>query len=304
MPAIRYRSDAPKIFLMWVLSLILVTLVIIIICLSLYICRSKRKFSPSVLCNKDKIFLRQEFPHERISKYSSTMRMAKEDNPLAGKLKSPNDPAQVISRSSSRSGLHPDEAPVTTSHSIINVKPAPNNGDVVFNPLNPRSGSKRYQRRCEGEPKIYNLNSNSDLNRSLRHRKSALKGARNSPIGLQTIQKETLSKKSSVTSDDINECGLPIPPPPPIPPQLNQNQLTFLQNFSTGPLSKKSTGHFNIKYSNNPRSSIRRSIRKLHWTDVNNNNQNNLEEENTEPGHSLTTYAEETMKSSGDSVYF
>ena len=141
-------------------------------------------------------------------------------------------------------------------------------------------------------------NHNNDLNRSLRHRKSALKKSKYSATGSQTLLKENLSKTLSATSDDINECGLPIPPPPPIPPpQLNQK--TVLRSFSTGQFNKKGTDHFNIKYSN-PRSSIRRSIRKLNWTDVNNNN--SFEAMVTNPGQ--PQYAEETMKSSGESVYF
>ena len=284
---------------MWVLSLILVILLIIIICLSLYICKSKSKFSPpSLLRSSDPVFIRQEFPHEKIAQYSSTMRRAKEGNPLVDKIKHLDDQAQVTSRSSSRSGQPlADDTQVTTSNSIINVKPAPPNEDVVLNPLNPRSGSIRYQRRDEGQSQTNN--STNDLNRSLRHRKSALKKSKHSLTGSQTLQRENVSKKISATSDDINECGLPIPPPPPIPPQLNQK--TMLRSFSSGQFNKKSSDHFNIKYSN-PRSSIRRSIRKLNWTDVNNNN--SLEELMTNSGHGQTQYAEETMKSSGESVYF
>lgn len=297
-PAIRYRSDAPKIFLMWVLSLILVILVIIIICLSLYICKSKRKFSPpSLLGHNDQVFLRQEFPHEKIAQYSSTMRRAKEGGPLVTKLRPSEEQPQVTSRPSSRSGEPvADETQVTTSNSIINVQPASSSEHVVFNPLNPRSGSKRYQRRAEGESRINNHN--NDLNRSLRQRKSALKKSKYSGTGSQTLLKENLSKTLSATSDDINECGLPIPPPPPIPPPQH-NQKTVLRSFSTGQFNKKGTDHFNIKYSN-PRSSIRRSIRKLNWTDVNNNN--SFEAMVTNPGQ--PQYAEETMKSSGESVYF
>ena len=225
------------------------------------------------------------------------MRRAKEDDPLVNKLRALEDPAQVASRSSSRSGGPlADETQVTTSNSIINVKPAPSSENAVLNPVNPRSGSQRYQRRAEGESKINNYN--NDLNRSLRHRKSALKQPKHSATCSQTMQRENLSKKLSTTSDDINECGLPIPPPPPIPPpQPNQN--TVLRSFSGGQFTKKSSDHFNIKYSN-PRSSIRRSIRKLDWADVNNNN--SFETILTNPGQS--GYNEETMKSSGESVYF
>ena len=246
---------------MWVLSLILVILLIIIICLSLYICKSKRKFSPpSLLKSSDPVFIRQEFPHEKIAQYSSTMRRAKEGGPLVTKLRPSEEQPQVTSRPSSRSGEPvADETQVTTSNSIINVQPdASSSEHVVFNPLNPRSGSIRYQRRDERQSQI--INSNNDLNRSLRHRKSALKKSKHSLTGSQTLQRENVSKKISATSDDINECGLPIPPPPPIPPQLNQK--TMLRSFSSGQFNKKSSDHFNIKYSN-PRSSIRRSIKKL-----------------------------------------
>ena len=225
------------------------------------------------------------------------MRRAKEGDPLVNKLIALEDPSQVASRSSSRSGPLADGPQVTTSNSIINVKPAPTSENAVLNPVNSRSGSQRYQRRrSEGESK--NINNNNDLNRSLRHRKSALKQSKHSATWSQTLQRENLSKKLSTTSDDINECGLPIPPPPPIPPpQINQN--TVLRSFSGGQFSKKSSDHFNIKYSN-PRSSIRRSIRKLNWTDVNNNN--SFETILTNSGQS--GYNEETMKSSGESVYF
>ena len=173
------------------------------------------------------------------------MRRIKEDNPLLQKLKdTEQDNKETLSRPSSRGDLNNH---VTTSHSIISVQPCPT-GNVVFNPLHPKSGSKRYQ-----------------------HKNS----------------KETLSKKSSITSD-INECGLPIPPPPPIPPEQN-----FLRSFSVGQL-KKTRVQF-------PRSSIRRSIKKYHWKDVNNNDDT---ESYLDPKHSLTPYNEETMKSSGESVYF
>ena len=224
------------------------------------------------------------------------MRRAKEGDPLVNKLRALEDPTQVTSRSSSRSGGPlAGDTQVTTSKSIINVKPAPTSENAV-NPVNPRNGSQRYQRRTEGETKVNNYN--NDLNRSLRQRKSALKQSKHSATCSQTMQRENLSKKLSTTSDDINECGLPIPPPPPIPPpQLNQK--TVLRSFSGGQFTKKSSDHFNIKYSN-PRSSIRRSIRKLNWTDVNNNN--SFETILTNPEQS--GYNEETMKSSGESVYF
>ena len=245
-PAIKYRDDAPNILLMWILSIILIIIVIIIVSLSLYICRSKRKFIPGTPQNKNhKLLLHQEFPHEKITRYSSTMRRIKEDNPLLQKLKdTEQDNKETLSRSSSRGDLGNQ---VTTSHSIISVQPCPT-GNVVFNPLHPKSGSKRYQ-----------------------HKNS----------------KETLSKKFSITSD-INECGLPIPPPPPIPPEQN-----FLRSFSVGQL-KKTRVQF-------PRSSIRRSIKKYHWKDVNNNDDT---ESYLDSKHSLTPYNEETMKSSGESVYF
>ena len=160
--------------------------------------------------------------------------------------------------------------PVTTSQSIISVAPPP---PPVLNPLNPRSGSMRYSSSQAGDT-------------SLRHR-----------AGKQGSSRESLSKKSSVTSvtSDINECGLPIPPPPPIPPDQPQ---PFLTTFSKNVKNKKQF----------PRSSIRRSIRKYHWTDVNNNNNNNSSRSDNEsfldPHQSLTPYNGETMKSSGESVYF
>ena len=164
--------------------------------------------------------------------------------------------------------------PVTTSQSIISVAPPP---APALNPLNPRSGSMRYSSSQAGDT-------------ALRHRP-----------GKQGSTREALSKKSSVASvtsvtSDINECGLPIPPPPPIPPYQPQPLLT---TFSKNVKNKKQF----------PRSSIRRSIRKYHWTDVNNNNNNNNSsrsdnESFLDPHQSLTPYNGETMKSSGESVYF
>ena len=159
--------------------------------------------------------------------------------------------------------------PVTTSQSIISVAPPP-----ALNPLNPRSGSMRYSSSQAGDT-------------ALRHRP-----------GKQGSTREALSKKSSVASvtsvtSDINECGLPIPPPPPIPPDQPQPLLT---TFSKNVKNKKQF----------PRSSIRRSIRKYHWTDVNNNNSSSRSDNESflDPHQSLTPYNGETMKSSGESVYF
>ena len=162
--------------------------------------------------------------------------------------------------------------PVTTSQSIISVAPPP---APALNPLNPRSGSMRYSSSQAGDT-------------ALRHRP-----------GKQGSTREALSKKSSVASvtsvtSDINECGLPIPPPPPIPPDQPQPLLT---TFSKNVKNKKQF----------PRSSIRRSIRKYHWTDVNNNNNSSSRSDNEsflDPHQSLTPYNGETMKSSGESVYF
>ena len=85
------------------------------------------------------------------------------------------------------------------------------------------------------------------------------------------------SQSSSGRTADINECGLPsIPPPPPIPPPGH-----FTRTLSLGPSQHNGDKHRRQL----PRSSIRRSIRKFHWSDVNNN-------------------AGETMKSQGESVYF
>ena len=157
--------------------------------------------------------------------------------------------------------------PVTTSQSIISVAPPP---PPALNPLNPRSGSMRYSSSQAGDT-------------ALRHRP-----------GKQGSTREALSKKSSVASvaSDINECGLPIPPPPPIPPDQPQPLLT---TFSKNVKNKKQF----------PRSSIRRSIRKYHWTDVNNNNSSRSDNESfIDPHQSLTPYNGETMKSSGESVYF
>ena len=162
--------------------------------------------------------------------------------------------------------------PVTTSQSIISVAPPPP-PPPALNPLNPRSGSMRYSSSQAGDT-------------ALRHRP-----------GKQGSTREALSKKSSVASvtsvaSDINECGLPIPPPPPIPPDQPQPLLT---TFSKNVKNKKQF----------PRSSIRRSIRKYHWTDVNNNNSSRSDNESfLDPHQSLTPYNGETMKSSGESVYF
>ena len=163
--------------------------------------------------------------------------------------------------------------PVTTSQSIISVAPPPA-PPPALNPLNPRSGSMRYSSSQAGDT-------------ALRHRP-----------GKQGSTREALSKKSSVASvtsvtSDINECGLPIPPPPPIPPDQPQPLLT---TFSKNVKNKKQF----------PRSSIRRSIRKYHWTDVNNNNNSSRSDNESflDPHQSLTPYNGETMKSSGESVYF
>ena len=53
-------------------------------------------------------------------------------------------------------------------------------------------------------------------------------------------------------------------------------------------MRSKSVGFTRRGVRSGPRASIPRTIRKLHWEDVNNN----------------PHYAEETMKSSGESVYF
>ena len=85
-PSIKYRDDAPKILLMWILSLVLVILVILIIILSSCICRARRKFSPVVaaVAGRENVYLEQEFPHEKITRLSSTVRRIKDhhDPPL------------------------------------------------------------------------------------------------------------------------------------------------------------------------------------------------------------------------------
>ena len=205
-PSIKYRDDAPKILLMWILSLVLIILVIVIIILTTCICRARRKFSPAVAAavegrekEKEKVYLEQEFPHEKITRLSSTVR----------RLKDHQEPPLL---------LH-------------NPKMSDADSEV---------GSSRGQSVLQ-----------SPLHPPLEPRYSA----------------------------DINECGLPTPLPLPALPLASQY---FMRS--------KSVGFTRNRVRAGPRASIPRSIRKLHWEDVNNNNN--------------THYAEETMKSSGESVYF
>ena len=110
----RYRSDAPQILLMWVLSLVLVTSLLIIVSLGLYICRSKKTYSHSPA---KALYIQQEFPHEKITRLSSTM-----------------------------SRIGPEKLPTATTtmpRSHIAIRTA---GPTIYNPLNPRSGSNRYNR--------------------------------------------------------------------------------------------------------------------------------------------------------------
>ena len=203
-PAIKYRDDAPKILLMWILSLVLIILVIVIIILSTCICRARRKFSPALAAavggqekEKEKVYLEQEFPHEKITRLSSTVR----------RLKDHQEPPLVLHNPRLSDG----DSEVGSSGGVNRA------GSVLHLPLQPRY------------------------------------------------------------SADINECGLPTPLPPPAPPLASQY---FMRS--------KSVGFTRNRVRSGPRASIPRSIRKLHWEDVNNN----------------PHYADETMKSSGESVYF
>ena len=215
-PSIKYRDDAPKILLMWILSLVLIILVLVIIILSTCICRARRKFSPAVAeavegreKEKEKVYLEQEFPHEKITRLSSTVR----------RLKDHQEPPLLL------------------------LNPKMSDGDSEV-------GSSRGQ--------------------------SVLQPHLQSP--LQSPLHPPLQPRYSA---DINECGLPTPLPLPAPPLASQY---FMRS--------KSVGFTRNRVRAGPRASIPRSIRKLHWEDVNNNSNNN------------THYAEETMKSSGESVYF
>ena len=202
-PSIKYRDDAPKILLMWILSLVLVILVLVIIILSTCICRARRKFSPVVPVvpvgagGRENLYLEQEFPHEKITRLSSTVRRIKDQDPLL---------------------LH-------------NMKLSDADSEVSS-------------------------------------------GGVKSPQPLQPLQ-----PRYSRAPADINECGLPPAPPPPPPPPTLASQY-FMRS--------KSVGFTRRGVRSGPRASIPRTIRKLHWEDVNNN----------------PHYAEETMKSSGESVYF
>ena len=195
-PSIKYRSDAPKILLMWILSLVLIIMVIVIIILSTFICRVRRKFSPSVPveARRENVYMEQEFPHEKISRLSNTMRRIKHQDPgLVQNLRLSEAGSDLQKRSSVYSG--------------------------------------RYSRA------------------------------------------------------DINQCGLPLRPP------------LASQYF----MRSKSVGFTRNRVRNGARASIPRSIKKLHWEDVNNNPETEFY---LSPDLSLTPYAEETMKSSGESVYF
>ena len=208
-PSIKYRGDAPKILLMWILSLVLIIMVIVIIILSTFICRVRRKFSPSMSePQREKVYMEQEFPHEKITKLSSTMRRIKDQDQVVQNLRLSETEGELYTRSG-----------------------------PVYNPVNPLSGSARYSRA------------------------------------------------------DINQCGLPLPPPTNLPPPLASQYF----------MRSKSVGFTRNRIRDGPRASIPRSIKKLHWEDVNNNPET---ESYLSPDLSLTHYAEETMKSSGESVYF
>ena len=211
-PSIKYRGDAPKILLMWILSLVLIIMVIVIIILSTFICRARRKFSPTKSPEplREKVYLEQEFPHEKITKLSSTVRRIKDQNQVLKNLRVSETEGDLYRRSSVSS--------------------------PVYNPVNQLSGSARYSRA------------------------------------------------------DINQCGLPLPRTNLQPPLASQY---FMRS--------KSVGFTRNRVRDGPRASIPRSIKKLHWEDVNNNPE---PESYLSPDHSLAPYAEETMKSSGESVYF
>ena len=215
-PSIKYRGDAPKILLMWILSLVLIIMVIVIIILSTFICRARRKFSPAMSPEpvREKVYLEQEFPHEKITKLSSTMRRIKDQDQVLKNLRVSETEGELYRRSSAGSSM----------------------SSPVYNPVNQLGGSARYSRA------------------------------------------------------DINQVGLPLPRTNLQPPLASQY---FMRS--------KSVGFTRNRLRDGPRASIPRSIKKLHWEDVNNNPE---PESYLSPDLSLAPYAEETMKSSGESVYF
>ena len=197
----------------------------------MYICRTKRKYVPSLDSHSaDSVYIPQEFPHERITRYSSTMRRVKED----------------FVSSSQR--MKSTRTPVDESHY-----------DHQKSNISKRDVQEAHIDRLH-TPEI--------------HHGAPVKAVTtsNSIINLHT---------PTPPSADINQVGLPIPPPPPIPP----THLLFHKNTASKSVHK-------------PRhSSIRRSIRKYHWSDVNNN------DSDTKTQTDVTDF-EETMKSGGESVYF
>jgi len=269
----RIDDKAPSRLMIWVLALVLVISVTIIVCLGVYICKHKRQFKSTPSKTSAATSQAPTTAASYLQQYArppSQVAQPRQASPPSHELPRPQSAAS-------------NKSEVTTASSVVSALPARTANGPIYNPLNPRSGSQRYQK----------------------HKRVAPHPAINSqPTG------------GAQPGPSINECGLPVTSASS--QQNGARKLALARSASASDIgSEISSLQAQLRHTimgsqqqlrrvEWPRASIPRRVKKLSWEDelaAYNGGQDREISTYLDPNVSVTPMAE-SHRSMGDTVYF
>ena len=284
------KSDAPNWLMLGILSIVIIFSLIVIVSLGVYICKNKKRYKESDQTDNNNFpemkdmanYMQQPFPSNGHS-HDISHQMFSEPNTSEFDPNRGVNPLGAINpayrghdsiRPASANSHHSNSASTnSTQHTNLT-----SNGPI-YNPLNPRSGSRRY----------------------LKH-----KNASNRVVPIATL--------NPVPNPSINECGLPstskrakgLPPYKLIPRSASTSDLTSKHENLQEELKRAILGsHNQLNRVEWPRASIPRRVKKLSWDDdLEHSTDREISTYNyMDPNVSVTPMTE-APRSNGDVVYF
>ena len=278
-----------------ILSIVIIFSLIVIVALGVYICKHKKlnKTRPSSSANKtyseniqhnlhqiarpgqDVVDIRQSYRGHPRPSNNNNNGVVKNLNPLASARHDTQLPSNFRSTSVSSN---------SSSEINFDLQRRSSTPQTVYNPLNPRSGSRRYVKNAKNpriHPPIVSQVSPSDTERP----RSQGSQVSQSQSVAATHQHPNINQ-SEVRVPNINQSGLPKPPPPPKPSKLKQHpkfastsdlsdaHASLQKELRRAILGSSQTSLASSAHAPRrlewPRASLPRAVKKLSWPDTDN----------------------------------
>jgi len=284
------RSDAPNWLMLGILSIVIVFSLLVIVSLGVYICKNKKRYKGNDHAENNNFpemkdmanYMQQPFPSNTLTRDMNHQNRADANNaefdlnrganPMMGAVNPAYRGPDFIRPSSANS----HRSNTASSNSTQNTNLTSNG--PIYNPLNPRSGSRRYLKHKNGSNRVV-------------------------PIVI-----------NQMPNPDINECGLPtnpkrtkgLPPYKLLPRSASTSDLTTNHASLQEELKRAILGsHNQLNRVEWPRASIPRRVKKLSWDDdLEHSTDRDISTYNyMDPNVSVTPMGE-APRSNGDVVYF